>query len=209
MEMGVFEYRAYKGLALANAVSTKGVMGAIPYPEYSWFYGRTIKDEQAYPPSYDKKYLSVWEHGNKYAVIDMLGACKLIFSWLVTPSLEIPARLFSLATGIDTSEDDLLTAAQRVRTLERAFDVMKGITRKDDTLPKRMFETAVPGGRFKGERLDKGKFDKMVDEYYALCGWDDDGIPKEETFNKFGLSSEWQAFKKRMEREVGEECLKC
>jgi aldehyde:ferredoxin oxidoreductase len=101
-------------------------------------------------------------------VFDMLGACK--GPWCVQ-SLEFPARLFSLATGVDTSVDDLLIAAQRVAILERAFDVMRGIRRKDDTLPDRMFETVVPGGPFKGERLEKAKFDKMVDEYYALAGW--------------------------------------
>jgi aldehyde:ferredoxin oxidoreductase len=90
-----------------------------------------------------------------------------------------------------------------VRTLERAFDVMTGIRRKNDTLPKRMFETAVPRGQFKGEKLDKKKFDKMVDEYYALWGWDKDGIPKEETFNKFDLASEWQTFNKGMTKEGG------
>jgi len=39
---------------------------------------------------------------------------------------------------------------------------------------------------------------QMIDEYYALCGWDEDGIPIEETFKKFGLSSEWQVFTKKI-----------
>ncbi len=65
-----------------------------------------------------------------------------------------------------------------------------------------MFETAMPDGHFKGARLDKEKFDKMVDELYALCGWNEDGVPKEETFEKFGLSSEWHLFKKYMEKEM-------
>ena len=86
--------------------------------------------------------------------------------------------------------------------MERAFNVIKGIRRKDDTLPKRLFETPTPGGPFKGVRLDKKKFDQMVDEYYALRGWDEDGVPAEETFNKFGLSSEWKDFKKKLARGV-------
>ena len=101
----------------------------------------------------------------------------------------------------DTTEDELLFAAQRVKALERAFNVIKGIRRKDDTLPKRLFGMEIPGGLFKGEKIDRQKFNKMIDEYYQLRGWDEDGIPTKETFNKFGLSSEWKAFKKKLGKE--------
>ena len=71
--------------------------------------------------------------------------------------------------------------------------------RKDDTLPRRLFETAIPGGRYKGERLDRARFDKMLDEYYALRGWDSDGIPTPETFDRFGLSSEGEALRQELQ----------
>ena len=158
--------------------------------------------EAAFPTSYEKKAASVWDQANRCCVADMLGVCKYFFPWMLTPSFEIPAKLFSLATGRDTTEDELLSAAQRTRTLERAFNVIKGGRRKDDTLPKRLFEITVPGGMFKGEKLERQKFDKMVDEYYQLRGWDEDGIPTEETFKKFELSSEWEVFKKRLEKGV-------
>jgi len=38
------------------------------------------------------------------------------------------------------------------------------------------------------------------DEYYEVCGWDQEGIPKEETFEKYGLISEWNTFDKRLKR---------
>jgi aldehyde:ferredoxin oxidoreductase len=85
------------------------------------------------------------------------------------------------------------------KTLERAFDVRRGKRRKDDTLPKRLFETAVPGGRYKGERLDRASFDRMLDEYYALRGWDKDGIPTPETFAKFDLSPEGRALRQEFQ----------
>jgi len=210
LEMQSYEYRAYKGVALAAAVAGKDQLEALPVFEYGryepgrpeqWAEELYGTKKAADPPSYEKKALSVWDFENRYSGMDMLGMCKF-FLMILTPYLKTPARLLSLATGMDTTEDELLTAAQRVRTLERAFNVLRGIRRKDDTLPKRLFETPVPGGRFKGHTLDRKKFDRMVDEYYALCGWDDDGIPKEETFSRFGLSSEWQAFQKRMKNNV-------
>ena len=89
--------------------------------------------------------------------------------------------------------------AQRTFTLERAFKVIKGVRR--DSLPKKLFESAVPDGLYKGERLDKEKFENMLDEYYSLRGWDEDGIPTEETLKKFGLSSEWKIFSKHLRKE--------
>ena len=198
LEMGNREFRGRKGMALVQAVATKPGGNEYPLPEATWSIGTTSK-KAVYPGTYDNKALMVWDQANKYKGPDMLGICKS--PWSITQSLEIPAKLFSLATGVDASEDDLLFAAQRVQVLERAFDVMRGISRKDDTLPKRMFETEVPGGPLKGERLERNEFDKMLDEYYAVSGWDKDGVPREETFRKFGLEAEWQVFDKRLKRD--------
>lgn len=211
LEMHPDEDRAFHGYALGKAVVGKDDIEALS-AEQGWF-GNKEKMEQwaidlvgakeaAYPPSYEKSRI-VWDCENRSIVGDMLGVCRRIIPWYFSPSLEIPARLFSSATGIDISENELLIAAQRVRTLERAFNVLRGIRRKDDSLPKRIFETEVPYGPFRGERLEKEKFEKMVDEFYALCGWDEDGIPKKETFEKFALLPEWQAFEKKMRRKGG------
>ncbi|MFA5317822.1 MAG: aldehyde ferredoxin oxidoreductase C-terminal domain-containing protein, partial [Dehalococcoidales bacterium] len=198
-EMGLREFRGRKATALAQAVATKLGGGEYPLPEATWSLG--TKSERAVDPTtYDKKAFMVWEQANVYKVPDLLGICKS--PWSINQSLEIPAKLFSLATGVDTSVDDLLIAAQRVQVLERAFDVMRGIRRKDDTLPERMFETVVPGGPFKGDQLDRQKFDKMLDEYYDISGWDEDGVPSEETFKKYGLSSEWEAFSGKIKVSV-------
>jgi len=62
------------------------------------------------------------------------------------------------------------------------FDVRQGIRRKDDTLPRKIFEEPLKRGKFKGEVMDEEKFEKMKDEYYELRGWDGKtGIPKKET----------------------------
>ena len=116
-EMGLREFRGRKGMALAQAVATKLGGGEYPLPEATWSIGTTSK-RAVYPPSYDDKALMVWEQANIYKVVDMLGICKNIIPWTVTQSLEIPARLFSLATGVDTSEDELLTAAHKRRQEE-------------------------------------------------------------------------------------------
>ena len=215
MELQPFEYRAIKQSALAAATNTKDVIDAVNLVWYDWqaapdraakdaiekkaveLYGTT---EAAFPESYQGAVISTATDEGKTAAVDMVGVCKWLIPWFLTESLEIPAKLLSLATGVEMSETDLLFAAQRVVTLERSFNVIKGMRRKDDTLPKRLFEEPVPSGPVKGERLDKVKFDKMIDDYYALRGYDKDGVPKEETFRKYGLSSEWKVFEKKVPR---------
>ncbi|MFC1908080.1 aldehyde ferredoxin oxidoreductase family protein [Chloroflexota bacterium] len=206
--LGIQQYdvRSYKSHALASAIATRDIVEEYSNMVYNymgdkeemgkWAKGLYGSEEAAVPNSYEKKPLVVWDHGNRLCAIDMLGSCRYIVPWYVTLYLKRWVKLFSLATGRDTTEEDLLFAAQRVKTLERAFNVIRGIRRKDDTLPKRMFETATPGGPFKGEKLHRQKFSKMIDDYYQLRGWDEDGVPTEETFKKFGLSSEWKVFKK-------------
>ncbi len=203
----------FRSQGLAGAVSPGGAaILETQYIEGKWAAGDKERMEKwaaelygskeaAFPTSYEKKAASVWDQGNRNCVGDMLGVCRWFFPYTLS-SFETPAKLFSLATGRDITEDELLFAAQRVRTLERAFNVTKGGRRKDDTLPKRLFEITVPGGVFKGEKLERQKFDKMIDEYYQLRGWDEDGIPTEETFKKFDLSSERKVFKKRLEKGV-------
>jgi aldehyde:ferredoxin oxidoreductase len=202
-----YEVRAYKSEALAAAINSGNIGDSLTF-EYGYFWDPEAVEEfaeEAYgtkeagvPSSYEGKALTIWDYENRMVVCDMLGACGWVFmNWTGggadTSSLEVPVKLYSLATGRDASEAGMLETAQMCKTLERAFNVRRGKRRQDDTLPRRLFETAVPGGRYKGERLDEAKFNMMLDEYYTLRGWDSEGIPNPETFDRFGLSSEGEA----------------
>jgi aldehyde:ferredoxin oxidoreductase len=213
LELQPHEYRTNKQFALSAATSTKDMVESQSSIIYAWMESADVVGknhfeemakerygvkEAAFPTSYEKAAIVTVDHENLTMAGDMLGICKWVIPWFMGPYIETEAKLFSLATGVDMTEDSLLFAAQRVVTLERAFNVIKGMRKKDDTLPKRFFEEPVPGGLYKGERLSKAKFNKMLDEYYVLHGYDKDGIPEEATFSKYGLSSEWEAFRKRV-----------
>lgn len=199
-EVGLHEFRGRKGSALVLAAGTKRGGGEYPHPESIWAKKKVSK-EACDPKTYENKGEVVLESTYVYMIVDMLGICKNYFAWAFNRSLEFPAKLFSLATGTDTSVEDLTTAARKVQLLERAFDVSRGIRRKDDTLPDRFFETPVPGGPLKGDTMERDKFDKLLGEYYELCGWDAEGIPEKETFVKYGLASEWETLAKRLKKE--------
>ncbi|MCJ7523346.1 MAG: aldehyde ferredoxin oxidoreductase C-terminal domain-containing protein, partial [Dehalococcoidia bacterium] len=69
--------------------------------------------------------------------------------------------------------------------LERCFNVREGFSRKDDTLPKRMFTEPLKGGLRDGEVIRKP--DAIIDEYYDARGWDRNGIPTMKTLARLGL----------------------
>jgi aldehyde:ferredoxin oxidoreductase len=209
LEMSASEPRIFKSGALAYALC-KDVIDAPPLIEGIGGIEKETAEklafqvvgsrEASHKDTYEKKGHLTWDSENRATALDVLGMCRYFFLSMGI-FLDVPAKLFSLATGVDMDEDGLLTAAQRVRTLERAFNVTRGMKRTDDSLPERLFEVAVPQGKHEGTRLDKKMFDTMVDDYYATSGWDENGVPKEDTFNKLGLLSEWKLFNERMEQK--------
>lgn len=88
-------------------------------------------------------------------------------------------------TGWDWSMDDMLQAAERIFTLQRLLNVKYGVERKDDTLPKVIFEPSTEGSRAGKYPHD---FEAALDRYYALRGWDENGIPKQEKVAALGIS---------------------
>jgi aldehyde:ferredoxin oxidoreductase len=63
----------------------------------------------------------------------------------------------------------------------------EGIRRKDDRLIGKWATEAIPNGPFKGERIDPEKWEGMLDDYYRLRGWDENGIPTREKLKSLGL----------------------
>lgn len=212
LELQPMEFRYMKPQALANATNTKDFIDSPCDYSYAWAQSPPPVQEQleqlaekiygtrdaARPDKYESAPPVVVDFESKVAAGDMVGICKYLIPMMFSFFLDMPAKLVSLATGVEISEPELMTAAQRVVTLERACQVIQGIRRKDDTLPKRLFEEPVPSGPHKGDKLDKANFDKMVDHYYALHGYDSNGVPKEETFKKFGLLAEWKVFRDKV-----------
>jgi aldehyde:ferredoxin oxidoreductase len=130
------------------------------------------------PTSYDGKAGMVAWHDDIYAVVDCLGICKFVTRGFNSPHLLGYAEFVELiraVTGFDLTQDELRQVGRRVIDLERWLNLAFGRTRADDTLPKRYFDEPMPSRATKGHRIEREKFDKMLDEYYAARGWDPQG----------------------------------
>ncbi|MHB8092853.1 MAG: aldehyde ferredoxin oxidoreductase family protein [Syntrophales bacterium] len=87
---------------------------------------------------------------------------------------------------------------ERIVCLERCFNVREGFSRKDDTLPERMFKEPLKNaGPSTGEVIRK--MDNLLDEYYDFMGYDKNGIPTAEKLKELGLADlapEMESFRK-------------
>ena len=92
----------------------------------------------------------------------------------------------SAATGIDYTIDDFVKIGERTWNLERLFNLKAGLTKADDTLPKRLLKEAHKEGPSKGVVV---QLDKMLPVYYRERGWDEEGIPTAEKLAELGLAS--------------------
>jgi len=111
-------------------------------------------------------------------------------------------KFLKAATGIEMSWNDLYTIADRVCTLIRAFWVREfgnAWSSAMDEPPARWFREPLTKGAFKGAKLDKEKYDAMLQMYYRKRGWDERGIPTRTTLNKLGLNDVISELQSRVE----------
>ena len=129
-----------------------------------------------------------------YAVVDALGLCKFqtVFLSPNMPKWEEYGKILELVTGTARSPEELKTIGERIYNIERLFNIREGATRKDDTLPARFFEEPTPMGlkAVRGKTIDRNKFERMLDEYYEIHGWDENGMPFKETLERLDLTGE-------------------
>jgi aldehyde:ferredoxin oxidoreductase len=197
-ELWLMEIRPFKGVALSCAVTDSGSHNRATYGLCEFYY-RSMKtqaetvarnivgtEEAAQPTKYEYKPKLVAAYEDIHILADSLGVCSIPF---MPVGLELWAKAYTASTGRETLPKTLMTAAERIRTLERLFNIREGLTRRDDTIAERMFNEPLKEGPWKGEVLDKIMFEKMIDEYYSLRGWDSDGKPKPETLKRLGLES--------------------
>ncbi len=101
-------------------------------------------------------------------------------------SLNNLVSLVNAVTGWNTSLFELLKVGEKSNTMARCFNLREGLTNKDDKLPDRFFE-AFTSGPLKDKAIDKEEFEKAIKTYYAMQGWDENGVPTKEKLAELDL----------------------
>jgi len=97
------------------------------------------------------------------------------------------ARMIRAVSGWDMSVEELEQVGERLINLERLFNVREGVRRSDDVLPWRVMHEPIPDGPSAGMHCPPEELSAMLDRYYALRGWDGDGVPTPERLAALGL----------------------
>jgi len=178
LELPLHDPRAYTGMALSYATANRGgchleslsyaIESGIPLEDLG--YGEDNKE-------------LVIKLQNYMNVFNALGLCKFLLFGRIGPTKVV--EWLNQVTGWNLTPAELLTIGERLHNLKRMYNVRLGINRKDDILPPRLLHLARNDGMAAGVLPE---LDKMLEEYYRLRGWDENGIPRKEKLKQLNLN---------------------
>ncbi len=175
-------------MSLASSVAVRGAdhMKGHPYSGLvgaremlEKIFGKNIPDEITDHKSPVAKGRVVWWHENFKMLIDSLGLCFIpitatnIFGDPLILFEEL-GEIYQTVTGMNPEK--LFEAAERCYQVEKGFNALLGITRKDDSRK----------GTTRGEK-DPIDHPGMLDEYYFYRGCSEMGLPTNKRLREVGL----------------------
>jgi len=182
-----YEPRGAQAMGLAYATSPIGGSHMRGDPAYFELFG---VPESMDPHQWEGKAKVTKAYQDLSAIIDSAGLC-IFFAVrnLAAKDLGVAPvgilEYINASTGADYTLEELMQAGERIINAERMFLVKAGFSRKDDSLPKRLTEEPAPTGPAKGMVCH---LQQMLEEYYQVQGWTEDGAPSEKVLNRLGLA---------------------
>lgn len=204
------EIRATIGTALQFCVSPRGAhhLTGLPTAEWVNIAPLSVHTSGGYPEAGEllsyhpmAKARLVQYYENEFFIPDSLGICKFPYGhvpfWHDTPEkleymYDMLTKALYYATGITYTKEDLFRVGEKAYQIERATIAMRGIRRKDDMPNYKALNESCPGAHPVGPvplpLIDKAKFEKVLDAYYEIRGWNSEGIPEPKHLNNLGLA---------------------
>ncbi|MDT8357165.1 MAG: aldehyde ferredoxin oxidoreductase family protein [Methanomicrobiaceae archaeon] len=180
LELPAYDPRGLVGMGLNYATSVRGgchVYGNMTYPE---LYGIP---ERLDPCGREGKVEWVKEMQDLAAAIDASGIC--LFTERALWAAEY-AAIVQAVTGMAMDAEEFLLVGERIWNLQRIFNLGAGLSREDDTLPRRLQEEPLNAGCGEGRVWEQGT---LLSDYFAVRGWDERGVPTKEKRLALGIGS--------------------
>lgn len=161
LEPAGYEPRALKGMGLAYAVSERGACH---------LRATVYKAELAGwvdPAETEGKAELVLDFEDRHTVFDTLIFCRFYRDLIGWEELSVVIRGL---TGLEMDQEALRALSARIANTVREYNLREGMTVEADTLPARLLrEPLEPAGK----SLSREELERMLQDYYALRGWDD------------------------------------
>jgi aldehyde:ferredoxin oxidoreductase len=167
-----------RGMGLMYAITPFGAdhISAEHDPSYQSYAEKFAKIGLTDPQSPDvinlEKVRYLYRTQQSRSCMDTLNLCKFVFgpAWQLY-DLDQLAQAVRSITGWEVTVDELLQAGERRVNMLRAFNAREGLTREDDTLPKKLGKPLV-GGKSDGKFITAEEIEQAKDMYYEMAGWD-------------------------------------
>ncbi len=177
-EFPAYDPRGFQGMGIAYATCNRGACHLRAWTPAIESTG--VAD----PHTPDGKSEWVVHEQHRSTAHDATGLC--LFVGATGGPLETFVPCTAAATGVDYTLDDFIKIGERTWNLERLWNLRAGLTKADDTLPKRLLKTAHKEGPSAGVTVN---LDAMLPVYYRERGWDQEGIPTPEKLAELGLAT--------------------
>ena len=170
LEIPMFDPRALKGMGLVYSTSMRGachMMGCSALAEMGASYSLLDMPKRVDPRSETGKAGLVKTLQDWTTFMNSLILCQLPLIRL-NKGPEFTARTYSMVTGADIDIHKMIELGENIYNIQRLFNVREGISKKDDTLPRRFTHESHVKGPSKGNTVD---LETMLNEYYELRKW--------------------------------------
>jgi aldehyde:ferredoxin oxidoreductase len=187
LELPAYDSRGAKITGLAFATANRGgdhITAYIQAPTYLAAPFLVIEESEIQDPLQEnpEEAKVVKDLEDALTVFDAAGCCK--FMGMALDAREWSAIINTL-TGWEFGVEEFRKTGERIYNLERAFNVREGLTRADDTLPKRLLEEPLPEGPAEGH---VNNLEILLDPYYEFRKWEKTtGKPTPEKLRELGL----------------------
>lgn len=185
LESPAFGPRSVPGMGLALATADRGGCHQRALPVI-FEIGGEWKGEMVERNSLKNKAEIVVFQQNHLASLDTLVKCDFAQYGITA---ETYCRLMEAALGRAWDPSKLLQLGDRIWNQVRLFNLREGFTRADDRLPRRFTEEPLPEGPYQGQYIPKENLEQLLDDYYAIRGWDNSGRPTEAKLAELGLDN--------------------
>jgi aldehyde:ferredoxin oxidoreductase len=177
LEQSAYESRSGISMALAYATSDIGA-----HHTRAWTIAKEIEQGQDW--SDEEKVDLVIYHQTLRPLFDMLGVCRL--PWIELGINEQHyAAFYQYVTGHETTLDQLFEKSNDIYDLTRLINARLGLSRKDDSLPYKVYNHPIQTGPTAGRVIDLKDFENLLDLYYKKRGWDKSGMPPRDLEKNF------------------------
>jgi aldehyde:ferredoxin oxidoreductase len=179
--IAAYDPRCMKGMGIGYATSNRGACHLRGYTPAAEILGIPEKVD---PYDWEGKGELCATFQDLHAISDSFDICKFN---AFAEGIEEYIKQYNGMTGRDLTEEELMTAGERVYNLERYFNNLAGFDGADDSLPGRFVEgddEAIPGqGGSEGELCE---LSEMKTEYYEHRGWED-GVVTDDTLERLDI----------------------